>query len=99
MAIITFPAPTKLILALQEACIRPVLLYGSETWTLRKELEGVLVGCDWRMLRYMAGIIQRDGASSEVVARRCGLKELSTVLRVWRSQWFRHVNGGGMVRH
>lgn len=61
-----------------KACIRSVLLYGSETWALMKKLEDVLIGCDQRMLRYMTGITGRDGVSSEEVAR-CELKELSTV--------------------
>ena len=74
-----------------EACIRSVLLYGSETWALTKRLEDVLVGCDRRMLRYMTGVTWRDGVSSEEVARRCGLKELSTMLRVRRLRWFGHV--------
>ena len=53
------------------ACIRSVLLYVGETWALTKRLESVLVGCDCRMLRYMAGITRRDRVSSEEVARRC----------------------------
>ena len=43
-----------------DACIRSVILYGGETWALRKRLESVLVGCDRRMLRYMAGVTRRD---------------------------------------
>lgn len=35
--------------------------------------------------------IWRDGVSSEEVVRRCGLKDLSTVLSVWRFGWFGHV--------
>ena len=39
-----------------DACIRSVMLYGGETWALTKRLQSVLVGCDARMLRYMAGV-------------------------------------------
>ena len=28
------------------ACVRPVLLYGAETWALTKHLEGLLRSCD-----------------------------------------------------
>ena len=35
-----------------DACIRSVMLYGGKTWTLTKKLEGVLIGCDRRMLRW-----------------------------------------------
>ena len=37
-----------------------------ETWALTKRLESVLVGCDCRMLRYMAGIMRRDRVCNEV---------------------------------
>jgi hypothetical protein len=43
-----------------EACIRLVLLYGAETWALIKKLEDGLIGCDRRMLRYMASVTWRD---------------------------------------
>ena len=36
------------------ACVRPALLYAAETWVLTGKLEGILVRCDYRMLRYMA---------------------------------------------
>ena len=36
------------------ACVSPVLLYAAETWVLTGKLEGILVRCDYRMLRYMA---------------------------------------------
>ena len=48
-----------------DACIRLVMFYGRETFALMKRLESVLVGCDRRMLRYMAGVTRRDRVSSE----------------------------------
>ena len=44
-----------------DACIRSVMLYGGEMWALTNRLEGVLVGCDRRMLRYMTGHETRLG--------------------------------------
>ena len=78
--------------SIYSACIRPVLLYGSETWTLTERLNGVLRGCDRRMLRYLAGVRWQDGVSSEEVARRCGLEE---VIRGMRLRWFGHVVRAG----
>lgn len=42
-------------------------------------LKLVMVDCDHRMLRYMAGITGRDRVSRKEVAR-CGLKELNIIL-------------------
>lgn len=77
-----------------EACIRSVLLHSSEMWALTKKLEDVVVGCDQRMLRYMAGIIWRDEVSSEEVAR-WGMREPSAELRVRRLSLFGHVKRRG----
>ena len=74
-----------------DACIRSVMLYGGETWALTKRIESVLVGCDRRMLRYMAGITRRDRVSSEEVARRCGVGMLRDALLRRRLGWFEHV--------
>ena len=67
------------------------MLYGLETWALTARLEAILLSCDRRMLRYMAGVTWRDRLSSAEVARRCGVRELGDVLRVRRLGWFGHV--------
>ena len=56
-----------------DACIRPVLIYGSETRGMTWALEQRMVSCDRRMLRYMAGLTLRDMVRSEEIARRCEL--------------------------
>lgn len=74
-----------------EACIRSVLLYGTETWPLTGRIERILVSCDRKMLRYMAGVTWRDQVSSEEVASRCDLLELHSLLTRRRLRWFGHV--------
>jgi len=34
-----------------ESCVKSVMLYGAETWTLTGKLEDILQSCDSRMLR------------------------------------------------
>jgi hypothetical protein len=43
-----------------DACIRPVLLSGSESCGLAGKLEKVLVCCDITMFRCMVGVTWRD---------------------------------------
>ena len=64
---------------------------GGETWALTARLDGILLSCDRRKLRYMAGVTWRDRVRSAEVARRCGVRELWDVLRVRRLGWFGHV--------
>ena len=63
---------------------------GEETWAFTTRLEGILLSCDRRMLRYMAGVTWRDRVRSVEVAR-CGVRELDDVLRVRRLGWFGNV--------
>ena len=74
-----------------DACIRSVMLYGAETWPLTQRLERVIVSCDRRMLRYMAGVRLQEHVPSEEVASRCGLRQISEVLRTRRLRWYGHV--------
>jgi hypothetical protein len=84
-----------------EACVRPVLMYGSETWALTDRLLGVLRSCDRRMLRYMARVRWQDGRSSEEVAEMCGVDDLAVKIRQGRLRWFGHVRRAeeGSVLH
>ena len=73
------------------ACIRSVMLYGAETWPLTQRLERVIVSCDRRMLRYMSGVRLQERVASKEVARRCGLRQITDVLRTSRLRWYGHV--------
>ena len=83
--------PLKSRSKVYNACLRPVLLYGAETWGLSQKMECVLRGCDSRILRYMAGVSLRDRVRSEDVAQRYGVKESSIVLKEKRLRWYGHV--------
>ena len=74
-----------------QACIRPVMLYGSETWPLTKQLERLLRSCDCRMLRYMARIRWEDRLSNEEVEKRCKVENILNKLKRQRLRWYGHV--------
>jgi len=40
--------------------VRPVLIYGSEAWTLRRRVEERLKRTEMRMLRWILGLTLRD---------------------------------------
>ena len=61
------------------------MLYGGEAWALTRRLTRILLGCDKKMLRYMAGVSWRNRVSSLEV------RELGAVLRGRRLGWFGHV--------
>ena len=83
--------PLKVRASIYEACVRSVMLYGSETWALTEKEMGIIRSSDMRMLRYMASVRWEDRVSNEEVAGRCGLEMICRKLRRRRLQWFGHV--------
>jgi len=87
--------PLKIRGSIYKACIRSVLLYGSETWALTKRLEELLRVNDSRMMRYMAGVKWEQRVPNEQVEDMCGVRQLRFRLRQGRLRWFGHVTRAG----
>ena len=82
--------PLRILGSVYESCIRPVMLFESETWATTKKDEDIIRKCDRRM-RYMARVKWQDRVLSEEVAKRCGLGYILERTRQGRLQWFGHV--------
>ena len=75
-----------------DACVRSCMLYGGETWPMKKKDEELrLERNDRRMIRWMVGVKLSDRVTSEELRRKLNLEEISVVLRRMRSRWFGHV--------
>ena len=76
------------------------LLYGSETWTLKKEDIRKLEALEMWLWRRMEKISWKDRISNEVVLRRVGVeRELITMLRSRKKSWIGHVlRGDGLLK-
>ena len=83
--------PLKSRGAVYAACIRSVLMYGTETWSFTKRQEELIRSCDRRFLRYIAGVRLSDRIPSEEIGRWCGLEQLDIEIRRRRLRWFGHV--------
>ena len=51
---------------LYKACVRTAMVYGGETWTMRKEDEGVLLRAERAMVRLMCGVKLRNRKKTPV---------------------------------
>jgi hypothetical protein len=75
-----------------QSAIRPVLLYGCETWPLRAEDIRRLETFDHWCQRRILNVSWRDRLSNETVRKRfCDMETLSTKIQQRRLQWFGHV--------
>ena len=83
--------PLKRRARVYEACIRSVMLYGSETWPCTKKLENSLLRSDRRMIRLMCGVTLQSRVPSEDLLHNSGLVDIRTVLKRNRLRMFGHV--------
>ena len=74
-----------------EACVRSVVLYGSETWPVKEEDLARLERNDMRMVRWMCNVTLKDRKSSEELRDRLGLVAIRDCVQRGRLRWFGYV--------
>lgn len=74
-----------------ESCVRSCMIYGSETWPMKKVIEDKLERTDMRMIRWMCGMSLRDRKTSAELRKRIGVEAINDVMRRNRLRWFGHV--------
>ena len=80
----------KLRIKVYKTVIRPVLLYGAETWALKKE-ERLLMRTEMRMLRWIMGISLREKKTNKSIKEMAGVIWIEEKAREERLRWFGHV--------
>ena len=83
--------PIRLKVKIYRTVIRPLILYGAETWVTRGAEERILESTEMRMLRMMKGVTLRDRVRSEELRRELGVTPLIMKVREKRLRWFGHV--------
>ena len=81
--------PTKV--AVYNQCLMPLLLYGSETWTLYQHEVRQLHTIQQRHLRLILNIKWDDLISNEEVLRRAHVEDIEIKLVRSRLRWLGHV--------
>ena len=73
------------------ACIRPVLLYGSECWAMRNEDKLRLQRNDRAMIRWICGVKPGVRTNSNTLLNQLNIPPIESLLRARRLRWFGHV--------
>ena len=76
---------------LYAACIRSVMLYGSETWPIKVEESQRLHRNEMAMIRWMCDVTMRDRYPCEELRAWVGIKPSVDVMRQRRLHWFGHI--------
>ena len=74
-----------------KACVRSVMVYGSETWATRVEDMNRLERTERMMVRWMCGVTLKDRKRSEDLLVRLGIESVAEVVRRSRLRWFGHL--------
>ena len=65
---------------LYQACVRSVMLYGSETWPLKEEDIARIARTDMQMIRWMCRVSLLDRKSSEELKNRLGVSNICDII-------------------
>ena len=71
--------------------VRPTMMYGAETWAIKKTQEKKLDVAEMRMLRWMCGVTRRDKIRNEVIRGTSKVREISDKIQESRLRWYGHV--------
>ena len=72
--------------------VRPALLYGAETWALKKAQEKKLEVAEMRMLRWMCGVAKPDKIRNERIRGTTKVGEISSKkVQERRLMWYGYV--------
>ncbi|KAK3508735.1 hypothetical protein QTP70_004280 [Hemibagrus guttatus] len=71
--------------------VRPAMLYGLETVSLRKRQESELEVAELKMLRFSLGVTRLDGIRNEYIRGTAHVGRLGDKVREARLRWFGHV--------
>ncbi|XP_026683621.1 uncharacterized protein LOC103514996, partial [Diaphorina citri] len=71
--------------------VGPAMMYGSETWPVKKNLERRLEVAEMRMLRWICGVTRLDRIRNEIIRSKIKVTEISKKIQERRLQWYGHV--------
>ena len=72
--------------------VRPAMMYGAETWAVKKAHEKKLDVAEMRMLRWMSGVTKMDRIRNERIRGTTKVGEISKKVQESRLKWYGHVS-------
>ena len=72
--------------------VRPAMMYGAETWAVKKAHEKKLDVAEMRILRWMSGVTKMDRIRNERIRGTTKVGEISKKVQESRLKWYGHVS-------
>ena len=74
-----------------KTCVQRTMVYGSETWPMKKEDMQRLERTERMMVRWMCGVSLKNRISSDELKGRLGIEGIDEIVERGRLRWFGHV--------
>ena len=71
--------------------VRPAMMYGRETWAVKKAQEKKLDLAEMRMLRWTSGVTKLDRIRNERISGTTKVGEIAKKVQESRLKWYGHV--------
>ena len=83
--------PKKAKLIIHMSILRPILLYGHESWILTKKLKSKITAADMKVLRLVKGVTRRDRLRNADMYDEFKIKPIIETIQTDQLRWFDHV--------
>ena len=83
--------PKKAKLLIHMTILRPILLYGHESWILTKKLKSKITAADMKVLRLVKGVTRRDRIRNADIYDEFKIKPIIETIQTDQLRWFGHV--------
>ena len=74
-----------------KTAVRPAMMYGSETWGIKKAQEKKITVAEMSMLRWMCGVTKKDKIRNELIRGTVKVADISLKTQERRLKWYGHV--------
>ena len=76
---------------IHQTILRPILIFGSECWTLTKMLEQQITTADMKVIRMIQGVTRWDRKRNEDIYKQSNMLSIVQVIDKNKLRWFGHV--------
>ena len=83
--------PKRAKVLIHMTILRPILLYGHESWILKKQLKSKITAADMEVLRLVKGVTRRDRVRNADIYEEFNIKPIIETIQTDQLIWFGHV--------
>ena len=83
--------PRKVKSVVYTTILRPILIYGHESWTLTSRTKSKVQAAEMKVLRLIKGVTRLDRIRNENIRNELGVEEILKVVERGQLRWYGHV--------